>query len=54
MTASARSDERAAACRNALVPPSGPNAGVRTKKAPADRLRVTKRVHGRLAAVNNG
>jgi len=52
MTSSARYDDRAAAWRNALLQPSGTHAGVRTKKAPADLLRETKRVQGRLAAVN--
>jgi hypothetical protein len=54
MPSSARADERAAACCNALVPPSGPHAGVRTKKAPADHLRQTERVPGRLTARKKG
>jgi hypothetical protein len=53
MPSSARADNRDVACRTAPGHPSGPYAGVRTKKAPAALLRVTKKGQGRLAAGNN-
>ena len=54
MTSAARSDNRDVACRTVLVHPSGTHAGVRTKKAPADLLHMTKRVQGRRTVNQEG